>query len=339
MKTEYEEFLEETADMTCTRANEFSNRANARAALGRHGEALRDYDRACGLDQDNVSFLVNRSGLLLKLGMRERAMEDFRKARQLSGNGDVANPRNLFHIAQMFVRCNETDLAEEAFLAFLQFVLSVLPYAAREEDDPVITHIIRKDGHTIEICPGIIEPDDLDSFANMIVNENGGKNASRFDRLLKEVRQGIQALGNIKDPHHIEPLIGMLDDISPYVRCTAAWALGAIGDSRMVEPLIGMLHDTSADVRYEAASALGRVRDNRSVKHLIPLLEDDDSNVRSCTARILSGMEDLQLSQSIAALVASCVSKWTWKNPVKKNKTKRDLWNTAVRTVYSRIGL
>jgi len=339
MRTEYEDFLEGTADLTCTRAHEFSNRANARMALGRHDEALRDYDRACSLDRDDTSFLVNRSGLLLELGMRERAVEDLRKARQLLGNGDVANPRALESIAQVFAHCNETDLAEEALLAFLQFVLSVLPYAAREEDDAGISHIIRKDGHAIQICPGIIEPDDLDSFANMVVNENGGKNASRFDRLLKEVRQGIQALGNIKDPHHIDPLIGMLDDISPYVRCTAAWALGVIGDSRMVEPLIRMLHDASAEVREEAVLALSGAQDSRSVKHLIPLLEDDDSNVRSRAARTLSRMKDLQLSKSIAALVVSGVNKWTWKNPVKENKTKRDLWNAAVRTVYSGIGL
>jgi HEAT repeat protein len=130
----------------------------------------------------------------------------------------------------------------------------------------------------------------------------------------------------------------MLDDICPYVRCTAAWALGVIGGSRMVEPLIGMLHDGSAAVRYEAASALGKLRDNRFVRHLIPLLEDNDPNVRSRAARTLSCIEDLQLSKSIATL-ASGVNEWLWKSPVEMNKARRNLWNGGVRTVYSRIGL
>lgn len=288
MTMEYEDFLGATADLVCTRVEEYGNRANASMALDRHDEALRDYDKACNPEPDEPSFLLNRSGLLLELGMREHALEDLKKARQLSGNGDMANPRDLIYIARMFLRCNEPDLAEESLLAFLRFVLSVLPYAAREEDDAGIGHIIRKDGLAIQMRPGIIEPDDFDSFANIIVNENGGKNASRFERLLNEVRQGIQALGNIKDPRHIEPLIGMLDDISPYVRCTAAWALGLIGDSRMVEPLVRTPHDANAEVRYQTASAFGKAQDSRSVKHLIPMLEDDDSNVRSCAARILA---------------------------------------------------
>jgi len=337
VKTEYEIFLEETADSACTRAHEFNNRANTRMALGRHGEALRDYDRACSLDPDDPLLLLNWAELFLELGMTERALEDLERARQLSVNGNVAAPLDLFYIARLFLACNEPDLAEESLLAFLRFVRSILPFVAREEDDAGIGHIIRKDGHTIHICPGIIGSDHFCSAANMIVNAKGEKNAMRLERLLKEVKQGVRELGNIKNPHHVEPLIGMLDDICPYVRCTAAWALGVIGDSRMVEPLIGMLHDASAEVRYEAASALDKVQDCRSVKHLIPLLEDDDSNVRSCAARVLSGMEEPQLSKSSVAL-ASGVNKWARKNPVENNKKKRDLWNAAVRKVYNRIG-
>ncbi len=59
METEYEIFLKETTDSACTRAHEFfNNRANTRMALGRHGEALRDYDRACGLEPDDPLLLI-----------------------------------------------------------------------------------------------------------------------------------------------------------------------------------------------------------------------------------------------------------------------------------------
>lgn len=195
MKTEYEDFLEATVDLTCARAHEFSNRANARIALGRQDEALRDYDKACSLDRDDTSFLVNRSGLLLELGMRERAVEDLRKARQLSGNGDVAKPRELFYIAQVFVLRNETDLAEETLLAFLQLVLSIMPYTTAMAD--VHGYVIRK------VIPCISAPildfDDLDHFIHVLSEVKSGQGIREIKRLSNQTRREI--LCTSRDTH------------------------------------------------------------------------------------------------------------------------------------------
>ncbi|MGA7076917.1 MAG: HEAT repeat domain-containing protein, partial [Halobacteriota archaeon] len=128
-------------------------------------------------------------------------------------------------------------------------------------------------------------------------------------------------LGEISDPHAVEPLIKMLNDADsdvckaaaealgrigePAVKtlikvlsdadwgvresAAAADALGRIGDSRAVEPLIRVLSDADSHVRESAAAAeaLGRIGDSRAVEPLIRALNDADSDVRTNAADAL----------------------------------------------------
>ena len=68
-----------------------------------------------------------------------------------------------------------------------------------------------------------------------------------------------QALGEIKDPHEVDRLIGDLKDTSWQIRWYAAEALGGIKDPRAVEPLIAALKDHIKDVRRRAAEALRNI--------------------------------------------------------------------------------
>jgi hypothetical protein len=67
----------------------------------------------------------------------------------------------------------------------------------------------------------------------------------------------IEALGEIKSPRSVEPLIHTLqtDEISE-VRWVAALALGEIGDKRATPPLLASLKDKDRYVRYGSAKAL-----------------------------------------------------------------------------------
>jgi len=84
--------------------------------------------------------------------------------------------------------------------------------------------------------------------------------------------KAAEALGKIKDPSAVEPLIAALKDEDPGVRWDAANAPGEIGDTRAVEPLIAALKDL--DVREAAAVALAEIKDTRGP--LTAALKDKD---------------------------------------------------------------
>jgi HEAT repeat protein len=67
----------------------------------------------------------------------------------------------------------------------------------------------------------------------------------------------VWALGEIKDPRAIEPLIEALKDPDVEVRREAAWALWFIGDERAEAPLKEALAENKA--LYEAEIALGNI--------------------------------------------------------------------------------
>jgi HEAT repeat protein len=70
----------------------------------------------------------------------------------------------------------------------------------------------------------------------------------------------IEALGAIKSPRSVEPLIRTLTyDNSNEVRWVAAVALGEIGDPRAIPPLVNALREEDRYVRYGAVASLKRL--------------------------------------------------------------------------------
>jgi HEAT repeat protein len=72
--------------------------------------------------------------------------------------------------------------------------------------------------------------------------------------------EAAEALGEIRDPRAVDPLIGALKDRDHEVREEAVEALGKIGDKRAVEPLNAVLGDPDPKVRRAAENALNRLR-------------------------------------------------------------------------------
>jgi len=111
-----------------------------------------------------------------------------------------------------------------------------------------------------------------------------------------------EALGEIGDPKAVKPLIAALKDENSGVRSSAAFALGEIQDPRAVEPLIEALKDEDSDVRRRAATALGKIQDPRAVEPLIEALKDEDSGVRWRAAKALGEIGD---PKAITPLIAA----------------------------------
>jgi HEAT repeat protein len=110
------------------------------------------------------------------------------------------------------------------------------------------------------------------------------------------------ALGDIRDPGAVEPLVTALknDEISG-VRWKAAEALSKIG-APAVDALIGALRHDDDDVRWKAAIALGEIGDPRSIDPLLILLCDEDRFVKSHAAYALSMIGEPAVDPLICAL-------------------------------------
>jgi HEAT repeat protein len=103
-----------------------------------------------------------------------------------------------------------------------------------------------------------------------------------LDDKYKPVRSAAaHALGRIKDPRAVGPLIAILKDENEYVRSEAVWALGEIQDPQATQPLIATLGDVNEGVRSAAADSLGKIKDPQAVEPLIAVLKDEDKDVRS----------------------------------------------------------
>lgn len=80
----YREFVADLADGFALSASDLVNRANARAALGRFGEARQDYTSALALEPFNALGYGMRGKLFLERGAARRAVRDLEAAVALS---------------------------------------------------------------------------------------------------------------------------------------------------------------------------------------------------------------------------------------------------------------
>jgi HEAT repeat protein len=94
------------------------------------------------------------------------------------------------------------------------------------------------------------------------------KESGEVERLINDLKDeswqirwyAAQALGDMNDPHAVEPLIAVLkNDKHVYVLATTAWALGELKDRRAVKPLIDAMGHEVRDVRRNAAWALKKI--------------------------------------------------------------------------------
>lgn len=97
---------------------------------------------------------------------------------------------------------------------------------------------------------------------------------------IKECRESIRMLGEMRSIKAIGPLIGFLETDDIPIRSNAAWALGEIGHVKAVLPLIGLLNDPIDNVRINAAWSLGRIGDKRALSTLRSAMRNGSIELR-----------------------------------------------------------
>ncbi len=108
---------------------------------------------------------------------------------------------------------------------------------------------------------------------------------------VKEVREAVRILGELRYRKAIRPLVGLLEKDDIQVRANSAWSLGEIGDVKAVLPLIGLLNDPSENVQIYAAWALGRIGDKRAITALESMLESGSTEVRKHAREAIDRIE------------------------------------------------
>jgi len=109
------------------------------------------------------------------------------------------------------------------------------------------------------------------------------------------------ALGRLGDRRAVAHLIGALHDPSWEVRRETAWALGQIRDPMAMLPLMARLDDIEA-VRLEVERALLEIRSPAAVEPAIAKLKDKELTVRLIAARLLGKLLD---RRAVPALIAT----------------------------------
>ncbi|WP_321506008.1 HEAT repeat domain-containing protein [uncultured Methanoregula sp.] len=111
-------------------------------------------------------------------------------------------------------------------------------------------------------------------------------------RTTEERLQAIIMLGKSDDPRAVRPLIDLLCDSDPAIRCAAATSLGLLKSGRSVEALLERLRDRNEapEIRYKAIAALATIRSTGALRGLreFVLETGEDANLRSFAGDYIS---------------------------------------------------
>jgi len=111
---------------------------------------------------------------------------------------------------------------------------------------------------------------------------------------IKECRESIRMLGELRSRKAIVPLIGFLETDDIQIRSNAAWALGEIGHMKAVLPLIGLLNDPIDNVRINAAWSLGRIGDKRALSSLRSAMRNGSTELRKHAREAITRIESTE---------------------------------------------
>lgn len=170
--------------------------------------------------------------------------------------------------------------------------------------------IYKTKGETMGFFDGLRGPPNVEKLYKKGDIE-GLINALEYYRMWEVRKAAAKALGELRDPRAIEPLINALNDPFGGVRETVAYALGNIDDSSAVYTIINALKSDDKYFREGAAKALGNRNAEEAVSSLIYALNDTYCEVQISAAESLGKIESFEAIEPLADLLnkKSCAKK------------------------------
>ncbi len=104
-----------------------------------------------------------------------------------------------------------------------------------------------------------------------------------------------RALGPMKDPNALNPLIKASKDPEKSVRHAVVQALGDLKNKKAIPVLVDFLKDEDWSVRGEAAFALGKIGDAQAATSLFLIVNDPDSYVQK---NVRNALEELATEEN-----------------------------------------
>jgi len=244
--------------------------------------------------QKNGDYFVHKGYFLAnELGWHDEAYGSFKRAIELKRHDIIAS----FNIAVALDKMGKEDAAKRAYLDTASFLFESKIAGGIERVEDVLIKILQKDTDyrivrtTAYILGRTAKKDIVEKIINIIQKAE----------LSWRRQHCATALGLLRAPVAVAPLIQSLGDESNNVRGSAATALGRIGSEQAVAPLIECLKDEANDVRGSAATALGRIGSEQAVMPLIECLKDEANDVRGSAATALGRIGS---EQAVMPLIA-----------------------------------
>jgi HEAT repeat protein len=137
--------------------------------------------------------------------------------------------------------------------------------------------------------------------------------------------KAVRALGKLKEPAALEPLMYVLGDRSKEVRCVAVEAVGQISPANFSQLIAPLAKDKSADVRLRVAHALGKYKDELAIETLLTLIRDPKDEVAAMASKSLS-----KNAQNSLALLIRLFADDSWKIRSRAASSITKMGKTAV---------
>jgi len=166
--------------------------------------------------------------------------------------------------AVLLLRAMRDDALRDAAVSALKLLP---PEAFAGVIDPALAEPV-----VAELCRAAYPDDARQLLARLGPAAVGPLVAVLGDRLDARARErAVDALGGIKDPRAVDPLVGVLaEEITPsQLGQRAALALKQIGDARSIEPMLAILHDQGSRKHKWATEVLSGIDDPRATAALI----------------------------------------------------------------------
>jgi len=253
-----------------------------------------------GTDVKKLKETRNVQGLLLALKNRDPKIQ-YDAAEAL---GDIGDTRAVEPLATALKNDEFSGVRWKAAEALSKLGSPAVPAligALRHVDDDVrwkAAVALGEIGDPQAIEPLILLLCDEDRFvkshAALALGSIGEPAVNPLLRALREgdgnLRWGAAiALGKIRDPRSIEPLIRALADKYENVRAESASSLATIGKPAL-GPLLQFLKFSDGPERLEVVTALGELHDTDAIQPLIQMLENADEDERKAIADALDAI-------------------------------------------------